>query len=275
MVATVYTVCNQKGGCAKTMTSVNFGIGLARMGKKVLLIDMDAQGSMTASLGYQQPDRLEITLATIHSSIINDILLPDGFGILHHEEGVELLPANIELSGIEVTLVNTMSRETILREFLKEVIDFYDVIIQDTMPSLGMLTINALVAAEQVIILCASQYLSIKGLDQLLRTIAKVRRQINPGLAIAGMVVTMVDMRINYARDIVELLHNTYDGKLRIFDSIIPMSVRAAETSAEGKSIYSHMILQGCNRCNAYFRILEVTLVHRAIMVYLITSVMA
>ncbi len=163
MAATVYAVCNQKGGCAKTMTSVNFGIGLAREGKKVLLVDMDAQGSMTASLGYQQPDRLETTLAVVLSSIINDDPLPDGFGILHHEEGVDLLPANIELSGMEVTLVNTMSRETILREFLKEVRDSYDAIVLDTMPSLGMLTINALAAADLVIIPCASQFLSMTG----------------------------------------------------------------------------------------------------------------
>jgi len=222
------------------MTSVNLCVGLVREGKKVLLVDMDAQGSMTASLGYQQPDRLETTLAVVLSSIINDDPLPDGFGILHHEEGVDLLPANIELSGMEVTLVNTMSRETILREFLKEVRDSYDAVILDTMPSLGMLTINALAAADQVVIPVQAQYLSIKGLEQLLRTIVKVRCQINPGLSIAGILVTMADMRTNYARDIVELLHNTYDGKLRIFDSIIPMSVRAAETSAEGKSIYLH-----------------------------------
>ncbi len=240
MAATVYAVCNQKGGCAKTMSSVNLGVGLACAGKKVLLIDMDAQGSMTASLGFQQPDRLEVTLATVLSSIINDSPLPEGFGILHHDEGVDLLPANIELSGMEVTLVNTMSRETILREFLKEVRDDYDAIVLDTMPSLGMLTINALAAADQVVIPVQAQYLSIKGLEQLLRTVAKVRRQINPGLAIAGILITMADMRTNYARDIVELLHSTYDGKLRIFDSIIPMSVRASESSAEGKSIYLH-----------------------------------
>ena len=240
MATIVYAVCNQKGGCAKTMTSVNLGIGLACAGKKVLLVDMDAQGSMTASLGYQQPDKIEVTLATILSSIINDIPLPEGLGILRHEEGIDLLPANIELSGMEVSLVNTMSRETILREFLKEICGSYDAIVLDTMPSLGMLTINALAAADQVIIPVQAQYLSIKGLEQLLRTIAKVRRQINPGLAVAGILITMADMRTNYARDIVELLHNTYDGKLRIFESIIPMSVRASESSAEGKSIYLH-----------------------------------
>ena len=133
-----------------------------------------------------------------------------------------------------------MSRETILRQYLNTVREEYDAIILDCMPSLGMLTINALAAADQVIIPVQAQYLSIKGLEQLIRTIAKVRRQINPRLSIAGIVVTMADMRTNYARDIVELLHMNYDGKLRIFDSIIPLSVRAAETSAEGKSIYLH-----------------------------------
>lgn len=240
MTARVYAVCNQKGGCAKTVTSVNLGIGLAREGKRVLLVDVDAQGSLTASLGYQQPDQIEITLATILSGIINDSPVPPGKGILSHEEGVDLLPANIELSGMEVTLVNTMSRETILRDYLKTVRDDYDVIILDCMPSLGMLTINALAAADEVLIPVQAQYLSIKGLEQLIRTVANVKRKINSNLSIAGILVTMADMRTNYARDIVELLHDTYDGKVRIFESIIPLSVRAAETSAEGRSIYLH-----------------------------------
>lgn len=240
MGATIYCLCNQKGGCAKTTSSVNLGIGLAREGKKVLLVDVDAQGSLTASLGYQQPDQIKTTLSTILGAIITDTPLPDGGGILRHKEGVDLLPANIELSGLEVTLVNTMSRETILRQYLQTVRDAYDVIILDCMPSLGMLTINALAAADKVLIPVQAQYLSIKGLEQLLRTIIKVKRQINPALSIAGILVTMADMRTNYAREIVEILHSTYGGKLRIFESIIPLSVRAAETSAEGKSIYLH-----------------------------------
>ena len=240
MGATVYCLCNQKGGCAKTVSSISFGIGLARKGRRVLLVDVDSQGSMTASLGYQHPDKIDITISTILDGIINENPLPHGSGIRRHEEGVDLLPANIELSGMEVTLVNTMSRETILRQYLNTVRGEYDAVILDCMPSLGMLTINALAAADQVIVPVCPQYLSIKGLEQLLRTIAKVQRQINPGLSIAGILVTMADMRTNYAKDIVELLHTNYDGKLRIFESIIPFSVRAAETSAEGKSIYLH-----------------------------------
>lgn len=236
----VYSICNQKGGVGKTQTAVSLGIGLAREGKRVLLVDVDAQGSLTASLGYQQPDQMEVTLAAIMGGIIADNPLPPGMGILHNGEGVDLLPANIELSGVEVTLVNTMSRETILRQYLQTVREDYDVILLDCCPSLGMLTINALAASDKILIPVQAQFLSIKGLEQLIRTISKVRRQINPGLSIAGILVTMADMRTNYTRDIIELLHSAYDGKLRIFNSIIPLSVRAAETSAEGKSIYLH-----------------------------------
>ena len=239
-MARIYAICNQKGGVGKTVTAVSLGIGLAREGKRVLLVDVDAQGSLTASLGYQQPDQMEVTLATVMGQVIQDLPLQPGLGILHNSEGVDLLPANIELSGLEVALVNTMSRETILRECLSSIQEEYDVILLDCCPSLGMLTINALAAADQVLIPVQANYLSIKGLEQLLRTISKVRRQINPKLGIAGILVTMADMRTIYTRDVIDLLHSTYDGKLRVFDNIIPASIRAAETSAEGRSIFLH-----------------------------------
>ena len=239
-MAKITAICNQKGGVGKTVTAVNLGIGLAREGKKVLLVDMDAQGSLTASLGYQRPDQMENTLATILGRIILDEPVSPGEGILHQAEAVDLLPANIELSGLEVTLVNTMSRETILRDYLNSVRDQYDVILLDCCPSLGMLTINALAAADEVLIPMQAHYLSIKGLEQLIRTISNVKRKINPGLQIAGILITMADMRTNYSREIIELLHEAYDTRLRIFSSIIPLSIRAAETSAEGRSIYLH-----------------------------------
>ena len=239
--AKITAICNQKGGVGKTVTAVNLGIGLAREGgKRVLLVDMDSQGSLTASLGYKQPDQMEDTLAAFLGRIIEDEPLSPGEGIIHHGEGVDLLPANIELSGLEVTLVNTMSRETILREYLNGIRDQYDVILLDCCPSLGMLTINALAAADEVLIPMMAHYLSIKGLEQLIRTISNVKRKINPGLEIAGILITMADMRTNYSREIVDLLRGSYGTKLRIFNSIIPMSIRAAETSAEGRSIYLH-----------------------------------
>ena len=236
----IMAICNQKGGVGKTVTTVNLGIGLARKGKRVLLCDVDAQGSLTASLGYQRPDQIETTLASVMAHIISDEPLIPGEGIIHHEEGIDLLPANIELSGLEVTLVNTMSRETILREYLNSIRDQYDAILLDCCPSLGMLTINALAAADEVLVPCQAHFLSIKGMEQLIRTISNVKRKINPGLEIAGVLITMADMRTNYSRDIIDLLRSTYGSKLRIFDSIIPLSIRAAETSAEGRSIYLH-----------------------------------
>ena len=239
-MAKITAICNQKGGVGKTVTAVNLGIGLAREGKKVLLVDMDAQGSLTASLGYQRPDQMENTLATILGRIILDEPVSPGEGILHQAEAVDLLPANIELSGLEVTLVNTMSRETILRDYLNSVRDQYDVILLDCCPSLGMLTINALAAADQVLIPMQAHYLSIKGLEQLIRTISNVKRKINPGLEIAGILITMAVLRTTYSREIIELLRDSYGDKLRIFNSIIPQSIRAAETSAEGRSIYLH-----------------------------------
>ncbi|NCE64474.1 ParA family protein [Pseudoflavonifractor sp. 524-17] len=239
-MAKITAICNQKGGVGKTVTAVNLGIGLAREGKRVLLADVDAQGSLTASLGYQHPDQMEHTLAELLGRILSDEPLPPDMGILHQAEGVDLLPANIELSGLEVTLVNTMSRETVLREYLNGIRDQYDVILLDCCPSLGMLTINALAAADEVLIPIQAHYLSIKGLEQLLRTISNVKRKINPGLRIAGILITMADLRTTYSRDIIELLRSAYGDRLRIFDSIIPRSIRAAETSAEGRSIYLH-----------------------------------
>lgn len=238
--AKITALCNQKGGVGKTVTAVNLGIGLAREGKRVLLVDVDAQGSLTASLGYEHPDQMENTLAEILGRIISDEPQTLGEGIIHQAEGVDLLPANIELSGLEVALVNTMSRETILREYLNGIRDQYDMILLDCCPSLGMLTINALAAADEVIIPAQAHYLSLRGMEQLIRTIFNVKRKINPKLEIAGILITMADMRTNYSREIIDLLRSTYGSNLRIFDSIIPLSIRAAETSAEGRSIYLH-----------------------------------
>ncbi|MGN0334001.1 MAG: ParA family protein [Lachnospiraceae bacterium] len=236
----IISVSNQKGGTGKTTTTVNLGIGLARAGKKVLLIDADPQGSMTASLGYIEPDDINITLATVMMAMINDEEIDSEEGILHHEEGVDLLPANIELSGLEVSLVNVMSRETLLKTYLETVRDRYDYILIDCMPSLGMLTINALVAADSVVIPVQAAYLPVKGLEQLIKTISKVKRQLNRKLEIEGILLTMVDFRTNYAKDISTMLHVTYGSKITIFENVIPLSVKAAETSAEGISIYAH-----------------------------------
>ena len=236
----IIAIANQKGGVGKTTTCANLGIGLAQAGKKVLLIDGDPQGSLTISLGNPQPDKLPFTLSDAMGRILMDEPLRPGAGILHHPEGVDLMPADIQLSGMEVSLVNAMSRETILRQYLDTLKGQYSHILIDCQPSLGMLTVNALAAANRIIIPVQAEYLPAKGLEQLLSTVNKVKRQINPKLQIDGILLTMVDSRTNFAKEISALLRETYGSKIKVFGTEIPHSVRAKEISAEGKSIFAH-----------------------------------
>ena len=233
-------LANQKGGVGKTTTAASLGIGLSRQGKKVLLIDADAQGNLTQMLGWPQPDELSPTLSTLMEKIIAEQPITPGEGILHHQSGIHLVPANIELSALEVTLVNTMSRETVLRQYLSTVADCYDYALIDCMPSLGMLTINALTAADSVIIPVQAHYLPAKGMTQLIKNITRVKKRINPALKVDGVLLTLVDGRTNLARQTAEILRQTYGNVLKIYRSEIPVAIKAAETSAAGKSIYAY-----------------------------------
>ena len=236
----VIALTNQKGGVGKTTTAVNLGVCLSKQGKKVLLVDADAQANLTMSLGYPRPDDLPISLATIMQDIIDDKLFDVQKGILHHSEGVDLLPSNIELSGLEVRLINAISRERVLTTCINEVKKNYDYVLIDCMPSLGMLTINALAAADSVVIPTQPHYLSAKGLELLLRSVSKVRRQINPHLRIDGILMTMVMPRTNISKEVTALVRSAYGQNIKVFDAQIPHSIRAVEATAEGKSIFAY-----------------------------------
>jgi chromosome partitioning protein len=191
-------------------------------------------------MGVKEPDTLPVTIATVITNIINKRDFDPMDGIIHHAEGVDLLPANNSLTGIELSIAPLVGRESILRKYLKRVKPLYNYCLIDTSPTLDILTINALAAADGAIIPTTPKFLDAKGLELLLRSIADVREDINPALEIYGILMTMVDKRTNFSKEIIGAIETAYGESIRIFKEHIPHSIRAAESSATGKSIFSH-----------------------------------
>ncbi len=230
----------KSGGVGKTTTTVNLGAGLVRKGKKVLLIDTDPQGDLTTSLGFKNQDEMEITTKSLMEKVIKEQPIEKNEGILKNNEGLELIPANIELEALEASLVSVMNRENILKGYIEQVKDNYDYILIDCKPSLGLLPINALASADGVIIPVQAQYLPLKGMTQLIQTIQKIKVMINPKLKIDGVLLTIADMQTKLAKATVEALKSNYGSKIKIYNTIIPMGIKAAEGTVQGKSVYAY-----------------------------------
>ena len=220
-MAQTIAICNQKGGVGKTTTTLNLGAGLVRQGKRVLLVDADPQSDLTASLGWNG-DELEKSLGRLMYLSTQEYRPIVQETIIHHPEGVDFIPSNLDLSSMESQLVNAMSREKVLSNLLKDVKKDYDYILIDCMPSLGMITINALTAADSVIIP------------------VMVRNHTNDKLKIGGIVMTLVDNRTNLAKEVIDTIRMKYGMQIRIFDAQIPVAVKAAEASKVGQSIYEY-----------------------------------
>ena len=235
----VIAVANQKGGVGKSTSVYCIGAGLAQDGNKVLLLDVDPQGDLTKMLGERKPHELPLTL----SNVMNDIVAgQDGAEhseIMHHDEGFDFIPANRTLSAVEIGLVNTMSRETVLKRYLDSVKKDYDYVLLDCRPSLGMLVINALSASDYVLIPVQADYLAAEDMAELIGTVQSIKRQINPKLKIGGVFFTMAN-ETNFRKDIVKSVKENYGKRLPIMGAVIPATVRLAEVSTAGKSIFRH-----------------------------------
>ena len=234
----VIAIANQKGGVGKTSTAVNLGAGLVRQGYDVLLIDLDSQANLTMALGYQNPDDMEYTISNVLHKAVKEEEIDPAEGILTTAEGIDLMPANVQLSGLELSLINEYGREVVLKQYIDEVRLNYDFILIDCAPSLSVLTVNALVAADSVLIPTQPQYFSMAGIQMFYDTFSKIRKKMNPSLSIEGVLVTMMDNRPNFTKELVTQLRNAYGEVFRVFETEIPTSIRMSESNARGKSIF-------------------------------------
>ena len=210
------------------------------MGKKVLLIDADPQGDLTSYMGWYNQDELQYTISDLMEQEINDIPIDSKNAILHHEENVDLIPSNLDFSVMEMRLINAMNREQIMKRCIENLKKDYDYIIIDCMPSLGMITVNALTSADKVIIPVQTQYLAVKNMGHLLKTISNVKKHLNHKLDIGGVLLTLVDKRTNLSRETKQELQENYGSIVKIFETQIPIAVKTAESTSQGKSIFSY-----------------------------------
>jgi chromosome partitioning protein len=226
----IIVICNQKGGTGKTTTSVNLSAALADLGKKVVLVDMDPQGNSTSGVGVNKNEIKN----SAYEVLLNKVQVQNAI-VKTPITNLELIPCNIHLTGAEIELVGVLSRETRLKKALSEIKDSYDYIIIDSPPSLGLLTLNALVAADSILIPIQCEFYALEGVSQLLNTISLVRDGLNPALQIEGVLLTMADFRTNLTVEVINEIRNYF--KEKVYQTIIPRNIRLSEAPSYGKPI--------------------------------------
>jgi len=232
--ARIVAMCNQKGGVGKTTTTINLAAALAEYGRKVLIVDFDPQGAASVGLGIN-PNELEDTVYNVlvdRGADIRSIIRPTGV------EGLDLLPANIDLSAAEVQLVSEVARESILARALRPVEDEYDVVLIDCQPSLGLLTVNALTAAHGVLIPLECEFFALRGVALLVETVDKVRDRLNPRLRLDGILATMFDPRTLHSREVIERVHEAFGDQL--LQTVIRRTVKFPDASVAAEPITSY-----------------------------------
>lgn len=240
----IIAIANQKGGVGKSTTAWNLGYVLAQMGEKVLLCDNDPQANLSLAFGITRPDELEITMRDVLSAVMKGEELPDISEYIHKSNNpdmvLDIIPSNQNLSVTEINLRDEMGGEHTLKELLEPLKSAYSYIIIDTNPYLGLLTLNALAACNEVIIPVSTQLWSATGLTDLLQTIFKVKRKLNPAITIGGILLTMCDERTRLYRDAKALIDESYDGRVKIYSTHIPSTVKVGEANYSSLSIMQH-----------------------------------
>jgi len=239
----IISIINQKGGVGKTTTCINLAVSLVNLGKKVLVVDLDSQANLTMGMGYANPDELPVKLADLLQAEITkrttgqatDILSKENYILTAH--GVDFIPSSLDLASLELVLMNTIGRETVLKTFLEQFKNQYQYILIDCLPSLGIFTVNALTASDEVIIPVQAQFFGAKGVEALLQSVTSVQAYLNAQLNVLGILITMLDGRSKFQREVGEIVQSSFADYTRIFNSTIPLSVEVSRGQSQGLPI--------------------------------------
>ena len=240
----IISIINQKGGVGKTTTCINLAVSLVKMGKKVLVVDLDSQANLTMGMGFANPDEITIKLADLlqfeiskRTTVQKTDVYSEQDGFILSAHGVDFVPSSLDLVGLEITLMNTIGREKVLKSFLEQFRANYDFVLIDCLPSLGIFTVNALTASEEIIIPVQAHYFGAKGVEALLQSVVSVQTYLNPSLKVLGILITMLDGRSVFQKEVGQIVSTSFGDYTKIFNTTIPLSVEVSKQQSQGLPI--------------------------------------